>query len=265
MFVVAVCDLATPLEVEAAALAADLGTTAYEARMLLAPGPPAIVRSTPDKAAALGLLAKVRARGNGAVACDASAVVASGDMIAMRRFRLEADAIALDDRPDRLAYDDVLALLAAVHRRRSDAHTETKSKKFSATRTLMTGGFAMTRTEKKTTHAAHEDRESVLYVFRRGGATPWILRETGTSWAGLGRAPAPTQTENFRVAVAVLREKSQRASFDDRLVSRKAAPERTAVAAAGSASSRVVSTSSEAGVDLLAHLLALWVCRGKKA
>ena len=260
MFVVAIAELHGPAEGEVASLAEDLGVTAYDARLLLAAGTPAIVKTTPDRALALDLLGRLRARGHGAVAFDGAAVVSSEDMVAMRRPRLEADAVALDDRPgERLPYADVLALLPAVHQRRADTTTETREKKISLTRGLMTSGMSFTKTVKTNTRSATEERDVVLYVFRRSGAVPWLLREHGTSWVGLGLPLAPSEGENYRLAVAALRERAPGATFDDRLTSRKAA-ERAALS--GGSGTTTVKTSSQAGVDLLAHVLALWIARG---
>jgi hypothetical protein len=259
VFVVVIAELHGPIEGEVAPLAADMGATAYDARLLLASGLPAIVKTTPDKAVALELLSRLRARGHGAVACDASAVVASEDMVAMRRPRLEADAVTIDDRPDeRLPYSDVLALLPAVHQRRVETATQTRETKLSMGRAVMTGGMAFTKTVKTSTRNATEEREVVLYVFRKSGERPWLLREHGTGWAGLGLPLAPSESENYRLAVAALRERTPGATFDDRLMTRKAA-ERSSLS--GGAGTTTVKTSSQAGVDLLAHVMALWIAR----
>jgi hypothetical protein len=263
VYVVAIAELGATAETEVAPLAADLGVVAYDARLLLAQGLPAVVLQTPDKARALGLLAKIRARGNGAMACDAAAVVSSDAMVSMRRFRLEGDAVSLDDRPgDRLPFTEVLALVPAIHRIRADTTSVTKSTKFSASRMLITGGLSMTKTVKTESRSTTEAREHVLYVFRRDGETPWLLEEQGTSWAGLGRPPAPSGYENFRATIAELRARAPAATYDERLLTRKAAPERAALT--GGVRSTTVKTSSEAGVDLLAHLIATWVLRQQR-
>jgi len=259
VYVVALAELRAPVDAEAAALATDLGVTAYEARLLLVAGMPSVVKTTPDKALALDLLARLRARGHGAVACDASAVVASTAMVAMQRLAIGPDGVTLAEPPDaRLPFDDVLALVSAVHRQHADTTTTSRETKFSMQRALLTGGVALTKTVTKETRSASDDRAGVLYVFRRSGQTPWILREHGTAWTGLP-VLAATESENYRAAVALLRERAPGATFDDRLVTRKA-PERTALS--GSGSQKTVRSSTEAGVDLLAHLLALWIARG---
>lgn len=261
MYVVAIAELRGEIDAEAAPLAADLGVTAYQARLLLAPGVPAVLVTTPDKPRALDLLARVRARGHGAVACDLAAVVDSADMVSMRRFRLGADAVALEDRPDeRLPYDDVLALVAAVHRHRTDTSTRTRETRFSAARAVMTSGLSMTKTVQTDSHATQEERDAVLYMFRRSGATPWILHEHGTAWAGHGRSLAASANENFRLTVALLRERAPAAVYDDRLMTRKA-PERATVHGGAGSSSTTVRTSSQGGMDLLAHLVALSAAR----
>ncbi len=256
MHVVAIVELATSVDAEAAALAADLRATAYDVRLLLAGGTPAVVRSTPAEAGAAEVVAKLRARGHDAVAVDTAAVVASATMTSMRRFRLERDGISLDDRPGvTLPYDDIATLVSAVHRRRSDTSTETRERKFDPARAIMSGGVLLSKTTRTATRTATEDREGVLYLFRRSGGAPWLLRERGTSWAGHGEPLAPSESENFRAAVAALRARAPRAVYDDRLVSRKSTPERTAVAGGGGTTT--VHTSSEGGTDLLAHVIAL--------
>jgi hypothetical protein len=255
VYVVALTELRGTLDDEAPALARDLGCTAYDARLLLAPGMPTVLRRTPDREPALELLSRVRARGHGAVACDLSAVASSDAMTSMRRFRLGQLEVTLDDVADaRLPYDDVVALVPAVHRSRTDTATVSRETKLSIGRAVMTSGLSMTRTVKKEAHNSTEERESVLYVFRRSGAAPWILREHGTQWAGHGQPLAHSEAENFRIAVAALRARAPAAAFDDRLVTRRA-PERAALS--GGQNTTSVRTSSESGTDLLAHLLAL--------
>ena len=85
MFVVGIAKLAGALQDELPALAADLGITAYDARMLLAPGIPALVLVTPEKSKALGLLGSLRARGHESLAFDTQAVVSSHNQPAAAR------------------------------------------------------------------------------------------------------------------------------------------------------------------------------------
>src|SRR5262249_58145917 len=52
VYVVAITELATSVEAEAAALAPEIGSTPYETRLELAGGMPAVVLTTPDRARA---------------------------------------------------------------------------------------------------------------------------------------------------------------------------------------------------------------------
>lgn len=258
MFVVAMAELATPVETEAPLLAVDLGCTLYEARLLLLAGLPAILLWAEERDRALALLGKVRARGHGAIACDASAVVASSVMPSMRQFRLEDDAIALDDWPDeRLPYDDLLVLVRANHRKRTDTKTETVERKFRPGMAIATGGLVISKTTRRQTNTSVVEREQVLYLFRRSGATPFLLSESTTKYGALGADRKPSTIENFALTVAKIRERAPSAVYDDRLLQVRKVEERVA----RSPGSQVVRTSSEWGVDLLAHLVALWWAR----
>ena len=137
MHVVAIASLATPpgasdpIAAEAKALADDLGTTAYEERLKLVTGLPVIVLTAADPARARGtLLAKVRARGYKAFCVDAAEVVGSGDMVLVRRFAFEPDALVIVDSGERLPFDDLRAILRAMHSKHTRSRTEVTTKKF---------------------------------------------------------------------------------------------------------------------------------------
>lgn len=244
MFAVGIAKLATSLDEEAPLLARDLGSTPYETRLVLAAGLPAIVLVAADKSRALEVLGSIRGRGHEGLAFDTSAVVASGAMFSPRRFHFEADAM-IADAPEvqRLAYGQVAALLRASHQIRIERTTQHKEKKFSAGRALLTGGLVMTKTRETTETTRTEHRQQVLYIFRKGGAPPWLLREEGTRYDGLGDKMAATEHANFLVTVELLRGLAPAAAYDDRLVTRKV-PERIAQAE-----------------DLIAHLLAMWLVK----
>ncbi len=259
MFVVAILELATPVEAEAECLAADLGATVYESRLLLATPPPTIVLTTPDRARAAALLGKLRARGHGVVACDGAAVAGPSAMTSVRRFRLGDDAIHADERTsDTLPFADVMALLPAQHRVQVEKNTQHTEKKFDMTRAIVSGGLMVRKKVTHTSHAVADERERVLYLFRASGASPWILREHEASYASLARV-APTARENFDTTVASLRERAPDAIYDARLLATRRVPETMRVA--GDARAQTLTTSSASGVDLLAHLLALWLSK----
>ena len=229
--VVALTSLATSIDVEAKALATDLGATPYETRMKLAPGLPAIVLSTTDPDAANRLATQLRARKHRASVCRVAAVVAAGAMVSMRNFQLDDDG--LDTGVDQLPWSDLSAIVHARTPQQTDHHETVKEKKFDIGRAVLSGGLVMSKTVKRevTTHA--EVSEHVLYLFRASGETPWLMREHGTNYSGLGTALDPTSLRNFTTAIAQFRKRAPNARFDDTLV-RRSVPD----------------------VDLYAHLIA---------
>jgi hypothetical protein len=216
--IVAVTALATPVEAEAKALAADLGTIAYEERLKLTAGLPAIVLATTDAAAAQALLAKLRARGHRALLCRASDVVPASAMVSLRRFALDDEGLASGDA--HLPWDDISALVRARHLRSTTTTETVKEKKFDLGRAVMTGGLVMRKAQSREVVTRTEDTEQVLYLFRTSGETPWLLREHETHYGALGAALAPTATRNFTIAVDTFRARAPQARFDDGLVRR---------------------------------------------
>jgi hypothetical protein len=250
VFVVAILELATPPEQEAAALAADLGTTAYEERLRLVAGTPTVVLTTPEKPRAQRLLTDLRRRAHGAIACDAAAVVPSARMVSMRTFAFEQGVLIAGPPGERLDAEDIVALIRAVHRTTSQTREEVKARKFSAGRALLTGGLVATKTVKSEQRTTSHEATQVLYVFRASGATPWILHERGTNYAGLGGELSASAAQNFATTVSALRRFAPHAAYDERLVTRK--PARTPAAA-----------TDIAAMDLSAHLLAAWFARAR--
>jgi len=263
MYVVAILELGTSVEAEAAALAADLGSTAYEQRLHLVAGLPAVVLSTADPARARALLRSLRARGHGALAIDAAAVVSSGDMVPLRRGRLEPGALAAEDPAapgipgepatvvERLPFDDVLSLIRATHRQRIEAKVEVTERKFGAGRALISGGLVTSKTVTREETRINNERAEVLYIFRRSGERPWLLREQSANYGWLGSKLAPSSLQNFTATVSLLRERAPAAVYDERLTG-----PRRQIHFAGSDAA-----SPDPAADLLAHLLALWASK----
>lgn len=234
-------------------LAKATGVTAYEARLALAGGFPAIVLTTADEARANALAATLRAGGDDAVACDARAIVAAEAMVPFDRFTFAGDAVVAGG--ESLPYADVSVLLRAVHRSRATTQTQTTERKFDVGKSLLSGGLANSKVVTKTSTESAEAREPVLYVFRRSGATPWLLREGRTIYEGLGAARGLTTIANFATTIRLLRERAPHAAYDERLVHAHRALERSSLQGTGARST--VTSSSASGIDALAHLVAL--------
>jgi len=252
--VVALMSLAGSVEEEAPLLAADLGSTVYETALLLRSPSPVPLLRTDDRPRALGLLAKVRARRHHAVACDASAVVSSDAMLQPRSFRFDGDGLVVsspDGKEERVSFADVLALVRAVHRSRTEHLEKTEQSKFSLGRAALSGGLLMTKKVTTEKTQSSEEREQVLYLFRQGGV-PLLFAQSRTRYEGLGAELRPARIENFTTLVRLLREHSRSAAYDERLLLPRPAVERVRAGNGG-----LSSASSADGVDLLAHLIAL--------
>lgn len=264
---VAIVKLGTPVEVEAAALAADLGSTLYEQRLNLVAGLPAIVLATPEPERAHALLLRIRGRGHGAVACDGAAVVSSSDMIPLRRCRIEPDGLAAEDPAGtgipaaseevaRLPFEDILALIRATHRRRVETKTEVTERKLGIGRAVASGGLLLTKKVTREETRVTEERDQVLYVFRKSGEMPWFLSERSAGYGWLGDQLRPSSFQNFVATAALLRARAPGAAYDERLMGYR----KPLVFAAHGGKTR--GGGAEPTADLLAHLIALGVARG---
>jgi hypothetical protein len=256
LYIVALTELRTPIEVEAQRLAEDLGTTAYELRIQLTAGMPAVVVTTADKEHAQRILGRILERGNLAVGCDDDYIVDSERMVTMKRFRMDADGLRTEEAPaEFLPYGDVLAIVRATHRLASSSRTVTKERSFSAGRAILSGGLVVTKSSTREDKKTTDEREHVVYLFRRSGERPWIMRQDEAKYHTLGPSMQPTNALNFPLAVTRLRELAPTATFDTRLVSVKRIPERNVTLAVSQVG--VTVSSFTYGVDLLAHLLAM--------
>jgi hypothetical protein len=217
MYLVAIAELATSVEEEMPLLARDLGVAAYEARLLLAGERPKIVLRTPEEARARDLLAGLRERRHGAVACDSKAVVATDAMVQLGGFRFSDTALTNGD-GDELPFSDLLAILRAVRSVHTTKTTQVKERKLAVGSAIATGGLILSKKTTREVQKHEETREQHLYLFRKSGATAWLVREQGTSYSGLGDAMAPSLAENFSRLLAELRRRAPDAVFDDRLV-----------------------------------------------
>jgi hypothetical protein len=217
-YVVALASLGTTVEVEAKALAADLATTVYEARLKLVAGLPAIVLVTTDIAAAQVLARKLQARTHAALVCRVADVVHASDMVQMRHFQLDREGLASGG--ERMPWSDLSTMVRACHVRQLGTTEIVKHKKFDATRAILTGGLIMRKSENRKVSSTTEAVEQVLYLFRFSGRSPWILHEQATNYAALGAALTPSSNRNFGIVIEQLRERAPHAVYDDSLIRR---------------------------------------------
>jgi hypothetical protein len=200
-------------------LATELGTTLYELKLTLGAGLPAVVLATVDATLAASASSAIEAHGHVAELCDRRDVVASDTMTALRDFQLEPDALVASASGERLPYDDLLALLRASHRTVTTKTEDVKERKFRPGMAIATGGLVLSKTTTHEVTSRSETRQQVLYLFRRSGAAPMILRERTARYMGLGADLRPTSLENFATTLRLLRERAPGAFYDERLMS----------------------------------------------
>ena len=242
MFLVAIAELSGSLDTAVSELAADLNTTPYELRLLLNAGFPAVALATVHEHLARSAALAIERRRHAAVSLDRRSVTMSRDMTAPVSFTFTATGFTSDERGSEvLPFEDLGALLRATHREATETTEEIKERKLRPVMAVATGGLVMSKNTTREVVNRTETREQVLYLFRRSGAPPWLLRERGTRYGGLGKDLAPTSFANFQTTIKRLRGHAPTAVYDERLMN--------------SRSIRGVAEGRDA-TDLLAHLLA---------
>lgn len=242
LFLVALAELNGTVEDEATHLAKDLGVALYEARLMLSGERPKVLLRSADQARALSLLGQLRARGHGAVACDAKAIVSIDAMVQVEQFRLSDTAMILPG-GEELVFTDTLAILRAVRGEHTTQTHTTTERTFAVGRAIASGGLLISKKSTRTDTKTREEREQVLFLFRRAGDA-WVVRESCTLFEGLAELMAASVAENLVRLIAELRARAPNATFDDRLTRFHTAD--------AQASSRL---------DEQAHLLALAIVR----
>lgn len=255
---VALLSLATPVETEAPLLAEALGVTPYEAALALRVPSPTIVLRTGDRQKALDLLAKLRARGHDAVACDENAVVFAAEMAHLKTFRFDDDGFdytSSQGGAGRVRWSEIVAVVRAVHRSRQEHLEKSTSRKIDFGRAAMSGGLMLTKKVTTSSVKAVEEREQVAYVFSSSGV-PVLVRESRVHYEGLGDARRPSTVENFAALLAHVRARIPALAYDERLAAPRPGGEKVQAGAHGTSSA-----SSTDAVDVLAHLVAMAIVR----
>jgi hypothetical protein len=205
-------------EEAATALARATGLTAAEARMRLAPEPPALVaRLEPD--AARALVEALRAVGLAALSIDAQPALAR-DRTAARSVVMDDEGVSFVPRagePVALSWPDVLAVLRGSRASVSEVERTERSKRLSIGAAVMTGGLKLTSTTSKTVRSSEESIEQVILVYARDGREA-VIAEGAFDFSCLGAGMQPSSTANMAELARRLREKATTAFHDERLL-----------------------------------------------
>jgi len=199
----------------ASALAAVTGSAMAEARMRIAPEPPALLARLPAESAE-ALVQTLRAAGMAALAIDEHE--AGENRLLVRGFELRDDSIVFTSRMgdvERFTGDEVLAILRGASAIRSQSEHTEKQTKFSPVKAAL--GVGLTTTRERTVRGSQEDSEQSIFVFARDGRAA-LLRETQIELTGLGPLMQPSRTGNMVALAQELKKRAPRAFYDERLL-----------------------------------------------
>lgn len=206
------------VEAAAATLGKAAGLTLAEARIRLAPEPPAILASLAPQAAD-ALVAELRKAGLSVLAVEREAssertrVVARTAVFGPDRATFQARTGA----PVELPWAEVDTVLRGTSLVRSETAVTTKTKQFSVTTAVITQGLKMSQTVEKTARTQEEETEQVILLHGRGGQHI-VLRERELDYSCLGAAKQPTRTANMVALARLLKERAPTAFHDERLL-----------------------------------------------
>lgn len=257
LFVVALTELVGNLEDEAAPLAAIAGVSAYDVRAWVSGLLPHVVFQSPNEADVTRVLAEIRRRGHGAMACDTRQVFRGEDMVRVHRFTFDETTFwANDGRGDHVAFADIAALILVASR--TDVVRTTREKE-------VVDGSTRPPPIVTVDHARNESiTEQAAYVFLRQvpdapSPRPWLIHEREARYLALGAAMKPTRHDNFAATIALLRARTA-AVYDDRFAGRARGTSQLVHVRGHDAA---VPSLSDKNIDLTVHLLAASLARGQ--
>ena len=240
------------------ALARATGQTLAEARMRLAPEPPALLART-GSIEATSLVASLRQTGMAALAI-AENVPGDADRLVARAFEFSEGGARFRPRDGAelaLPWVEMLGILRGIRISRSESEHTEKTRKFSVGRALATGGLVMSRTASRTVRSTNEAVEQVVLLYSRVGDAV-ILAESELEFSGLGPRLSPSSTANMVEIARRLREKAPGAFYDERLLrlGRRPLPFVLGGESRVQAQGTVVKRTATAGaLDVLAELM----------
>ncbi len=205
-----------PKDPEAAAqvLARESGTTLAEARMRLAPEPPALLaRLVPEATDAIA----DRLRAGGLQALAISTQPAPG-RTRVKSVDFQPNLVRFLPRAGEaleIPFGDIAAILRGISAVTTESETIEKQKKLNWGATL--AGLPMQKTVTRTVRSETEDIENAIYVYAADGRCA-VLRELSMELAWLGKALQPSRTANMMLIARMLRERAPGAFYDERLV-----------------------------------------------
>jgi hypothetical protein len=236
------------------ALARVLGITAFEARPRLMGSGPAVVASFADAEMALALAKELNQIGFTTLTVDSVEVRSNTGHFIVRRFKFNKWSLLVETSGGQQAefpYENIDLLLPGIS---ITGTSETKAvieRKFSLSKTLLTGGIPMTSKVEHQEEVTTEERGKVLYLYA-GRRSPIVFSQNGMNFDGFGTTMKLSRELNFAHLTSELRGLCPGAVYDDRLLNR-----------IGQARLLGPTLIPETNLDLAAEILALSLRHGK--
>jgi len=229
---------------------------AYDLRLRLAGGIPAVFATVSDGAEADGHVQFLRSRGHGAVTCDADAVPATEDQLVPCEFEMTDAALrgsCTQGRRFELPYAEIFALVHVAAVSSAEHSTTTQEKKLSLGRAVVSGGMMLRKKVDRVDKKVTTEQEQILYMFCHAQPAPYVWKELTLRYEGLGDQRKLTTAQNFATLSERLRAHAPHAFYDQRLLTHK---RRAGISSfAGGAKDRRVEISNARENDLATFLL----------
>ena len=204
-----------------ALLVAQAGLAPAEARMRLAPEPPAVVIRTED-AAATAMAEALTKAGAPALAIDLQKRAAP---VLARSFELGPGQVTFFGRTGdetEMNYGDIRLILRGLRMTSSEVIKTETTRKFDLGKAIVTQGLSMTKVEKREVRS--EVKNPLHAAMVHGAGVAVLLDEAELIYQSLGPALKPARLENFNTLVGELRRRAVAARYDDRLLRLGARP-----------------------------------------
>ncbi len=250
----------TPAQPDEAAkvLAGAAGIALAEARMRLAPEPPALLARLESEKADV-LVSELRRGGLVALALDIH-VPSDEDRVVAHAFALADGGASFTPRLGgamELMWSDVLAILRGARAQRTEIERTEKTKSFSIGTALATGGLKLRCTSEKKVRSSEESTEQTILVYARDGRAV-MLAEGHLDFTCLGPGLLPSSTANMGELARRVREKAKSAFYDERLLRLGRRPLPFVVGGgsrSGTAEATVTRSDTSDSLDVLAEVM----------
>jgi len=196
-----------------ALLVARVGLAPAEARMRLAPEPPALVVRHEDAVALAEALTKA---GAPALAIDLEQRQAP---VLARSFELGPGQVTFFGRTGNeteMSYGEIRLILRGLRMTSSEVTKTETTRKFDIGKAIMTQGLMLSKTVKREVRSELKTSYHAAMIY--GPRESVLLDEAELTYQSLGSAIKPARVENLNTLVGELRKRAATARYDDRLL-----------------------------------------------